>query len=131
MGSLTAVTIGVPTYRRPADLRVLIPMLLEHARLLLEHSPGSYAVRVLIIDNDPAFSARPVCEDFSSPMLCYVNEAEPGIAAVRNRAIDESWASDLLLMIDDDERPKDRWLEALISTWEQTRPALVSGRVVA
>jgi hypothetical protein len=34
-------------------------------------------------------------------------------------------------MIDDDERPRDHWLSALVTTWEQSRPALVSGRVVA
>jgi succinoglycan biosynthesis protein ExoM len=127
----TAITIAVPTYRRPSELRVLIPMLQDHAKQLVEKHQDSYTVRILVVDNDPAASAQPICEQYCSPSLIYVNELQPGVAAVRNRAIEESSSSNVLVMIDDDERPQDRWLEALITTWEDTRPALVSGRVVA
>jgi succinoglycan biosynthesis protein ExoM len=127
----TAVTIAVPTYRRPDDLRALIPILLKHANQLVEKCSNSYTVRILVIDNDPATSGRAICEQYSSPLLTYANELHPGIAAVRNRAIAESASSDILVMIDDDERPKDHWLDALLTTWEHSRPALVSGRVIA
>lgn len=126
-----AVTIAVPTYRRPADLQGLIPMLLEQARALELEDPERYQANVLIVDNDPSASARAVCEQFGTNALRYVHEPHAGIAAVRNRAIEDSAEVDLLAMIDDDERPQDRWLSSLVSTWEAERAALVSGRVIA
>lgn len=121
------VTIAVPTFHRPDDLAGLLPQLLEH--LAGVTAGGRYAGEVLVVDNDPAASAAVVAA--AVPGVRYVTEPSPGIAAVRNRAIDEAAASRLLVFLDDDERPCAGWLSALLATWEGSGAAAVCGRVQA
>ncbi len=122
------VTVAVPTFRRPDDLRTLLPLLLEHVR---EVSGGRYAADVLVVDNDPDGSAAATVAAVGAPELRYVAEPAPGIAAVRNRALAESAGAALLAFIDDDERPEAGWLAALLDTWAATGAAAVSGVVLA
>lgn len=123
------VTVAVPTYRRPRDLRALLPLLCRQAAEVAAE-PG-YAVDVLVVDNDPERSAEGLVAEVAGPGVRYAAEPLPGIAAVRNRAMDEAAGSRLLAFIDDDERPRERWLSALLDTWTATGPAAVSGRVLA
>jgi succinoglycan biosynthesis protein ExoM len=123
-----SVVVGVPTYRRPAELEALLPLLLAQGADL----PG-HRFHVLVVDNDPDASARRVVEAVGDDRLGYAHEPVPGIAAVRNRILDvatDELDADLVAMIDDDERPEPGWLAALVSTWERTGAALVAGRVV-
>jgi hypothetical protein len=122
------VTVAVPTFRRPHDLRTLLPLLLEHVRAA---SAAGYAADVLVLDNDPDRSAAAVVAAVDAPELRYVAEPTPGIAAVRNRALAESGHAALLAFIDDDERPEPGWLAALLDTWSATGAAAVSGVVLA
>jgi hypothetical protein len=122
------VTVAVPTFRRPEELRTLLPLLLQHVR---EVSAGRYAADVLVVDNDPAGSAAATVAGVGAPELRYVAEPTPGIAAVRNRALAESADAALLAFIDDDERPEPGWLTALLDTWAATGAAAVSGVVLA
>jgi succinoglycan biosynthesis protein ExoM len=126
------VTIAIPTFHRNEDLLELVPMLLEQAAAV--SASGRYAVQVLIIDNDPDGGAERTVRSLAgrggeSP-LRYVHEREPGLAAVRNRALDESGSSRLLACMDDDGRPAPDWLGALVRTWEATGAAAVAGRVL-
>ncbi|MGY1601008.1 glycosyltransferase family 2 protein [Geodermatophilus sp. SYSU D00815] len=123
------VTIAVPTFRRPDDLRTLLPVLLEHAREA--GADGRYAVDVLVVDNDPDGGGAATVAEFPAPELRYAAEPTPGIAAVRNRALDEAADASLLAFIDDDERPEPGWLTALLATWAATGAAAVSGRILA
>ncbi|MGY1854930.1 glycosyltransferase family 2 protein [Modestobacter sp. SYSU DS0290] len=125
------VTVAVPTFRRPDDLRALLPVLLEQARAVTAGSGGRHPVEVLVVDNDPDGSAAAVAAAWAASGVRYVTEPRPGIAAVRNRALDEAAGSALLAFIDDDELPQDRWLELLLATWDRSRAAAVSGRVLA
>jgi succinoglycan biosynthesis protein ExoM len=125
------VTVAVPTYRRPEDLRALLPVLCHQAAEVAAGSAGRYAVDVLVVDNDPQRSAEHLVTGVGGPGVRYAAEPRPGIAAVRNRAMDEAAGSRLLAFIDDDERPHERWLAALLDTWTDSGAAAVSGRVVA
>jgi hypothetical protein len=125
------VTVAVPTFRRPHDLRVGLPMLLEHAREVAADPSGRYVVDVLVVDNDPGRSAEALVAEVGSPLLRYASEPTPGIAAVRNRALDEAAGARLLAFIDDDERPEPGWLARLVETWEASGAAVVSGRILA
>jgi GT2 family glycosyltransferase len=120
------VTIGVLTYRRPEDLAALLPLLVAQAG---EQLPG-YQVDIVVVDNDPAGSARSV-PALGDPRVRYVVEPQPGIAAARNRVLTEAAGSDLLVFIDDDERPHPGWLAHLLATHERTGAALVAGAVVS
>jgi succinoglycan biosynthesis protein ExoM len=130
--TVPGVVVGVPTYRRPAELADLLPLLLAQAEAL----PGR-RVDVLVVDNDPEGSARPVVDrlraDGHGERLHHAHEPVPGIAAVRNRILDvatERFDAGLVAMIDDDERPAPGWLAALVRTQEDTGAVLVAGRVV-
>jgi succinoglycan biosynthesis protein ExoM len=119
-----SVLLAVATYRRPDDLAELLP-------LLLEVISGQPDARMLVVDNDPAAGARDAVEAIASASVGYVHEPEPGIAAARNRALDEAGDVDLLVFIDDDERPTPGWLESMVDTWQQSQPAAVAGPVVS
>ncbi|MGY2085982.1 glycosyltransferase family 2 protein [Blastococcus sp. SYSU DS0539] len=123
------VTVAVPTYRRPTELAALLPQLLGQARAAT--AAGRYAVEVLVVDNDPDRAGAAPVAAVTAPELRYVAEPAPGIAAVRNRALDEAAGSRLLVFIDDDERPGPGWLTHLLGTWAATGAAAVSGRVLA
>ena len=125
------ITVAVPTFRRPGDLRAGLPMLLQHAREVSADPSGRYVADVLVVDNDPEGSARAVVAEFAAPDVRYVCEPTPGIAAVRNRALDEAAGARLLAFIDDDERPEPGWLASLVDTWAGSGAALVSGRILA
>lgn len=125
------VTVAVPTFRRPEDLRALLPQLLAQAAELTADSGGRYDVEVLVVDNDPDGSAAQTVAELAAPGLRYAHEPQPGIAAVRNRALDEAAGARVLAMIDDDELPHPGWLAHLVHTWEDTGAAAVAGRVLA
>ena len=117
------VAVAVLTFRREQRIRALVPELLAQA-----HTISPEAV-VIVIDNDPAGSAREIVLDARGAR--YVHEPAPGIAAARNRALDEAAPFDLLVFIDDDETPQPGWLRALVGAWRSWRCAAISGPVVS
>ncbi|GIG38658.1 glycosyltransferase family 2 protein [Cellulomonas phragmiteti] len=116
------VTVAVLTYRRPADLTSVLP-------LLRDQLPAEGA-EVLVVDNDPDGGARPLVEGVGDARVRYVHEPVPGIAAARNRALETSTA-DVLVFIDDDERPSPAWLASLLAVHEREGCAAVVGPVVS
>jgi hypothetical protein len=121
------------TFHRPDDLRAVIPLLLLQAEDVESRSwPHGRPVEVgiVIVDNDPAGSGEAVVRSFAGPVR-YVVEPLPGIAAARNRALDETTDADVLVFIDDDERPHDGWLASLYATHLATGAAAVAGPVVS
>jgi len=143
------VRVAVLTYQRPDDLLDGLPLMLEQADAITTLRGVPVTVDVLVVDNDAAGTGRRVVEaiardrvataasthpDTAHPgtaALRYVIEPVPGIVAGRNRAIDEGAGANLLVFIDDDERPRDNWLVSLIDTWLDTRAAAVMGRVIS
>ncbi|WP_374311558.1 glycosyltransferase family 2 protein [Microbacterium sp.] len=118
------VVVAIPTFKRPAALESALSSVTAQAR---ERTDGHTTVRVLVIDNDPLASARNVAEAFGAT---YCVEPQPGIAAVRNRAIDEASDADAVIFIDDDEVPEDSWLRNLLRAHAETGVHAVAGRVV-
>jgi len=121
----TRVTIAVLTYRRPRDLAELLPALVSQA------GEVSAEVDILVVDNDPAGGARAfVLQAGADAPVRYTHEAAPGIASARNRALDEARA-ELLVFIDDDERPAPHWLAHLLAVHAGHRVQAVVGPVVS
>lgn len=119
------ICIAIPTFERVA--------LLNDA---LRETAGQIAgvttrfnceASLLVIDNDPAGSAESIAVRHGAR---YFVEPEPGIAAVRNRALRESTAFDAIVFLDDDEVPQSGWLEALVSRYLEDRPDAVAGKVL-
>lgn len=126
---VVALTIAVLTYKRNDDLAALLPSLV---RQITSVGGRVASARVLVVDNDPAAGARSLVEASGDAAVDYVHESVPGISAARNRALAESSTSDLLVFIDDDERPTDVWLDSLLATyWSACRPAAVIGPVIS
>jgi succinoglycan biosynthesis protein ExoM len=111
---ISTLTIAVPTFRRPDWLGQLLDSLAA-CETPPEIDP---AVTLCVIDNDPERSARTVVRERAARLspwrLVYLHEAEPGVVAVRNRALDVSRDSDLLAFVDDDLLVSPGWLRALV-----------------
>jgi Glycosyl transferase family 2 len=130
--SLLRVRIAVLTYRRPRDIADALPRLLTQAESV---RTSSVSTDIVVVDNDPSGGARSYVESFAAqntavPVI-YENETTPGIAAARNRALETAADVDLLVFIDDDERPTERWLALLLDTYLASRPAAVVGPVIS
>ncbi len=120
----TSVVVAVLTYRRPGDLAELLPLLEQQVVSVAE----AFVARVLVVDNAPDGGARSQVEASGAG---YVHEPRPGISAARNRALAESAGADVLVFIDDDERPHERWLQALLATLTAQGAVAVVGPVVS
>ncbi len=91
---------------------------------------GGFRSELLVVDNDPDGGAAVVIAELDDPRLRYVHERQPGLSAVRNRAINEAAQSRLLAFMDDDGRPGPAWLRHLVETWSVEQPASIAGRVI-
>lgn len=107
------LTVAIPTFRRPDMLAECIGSLL---RQLTE------GVELLVVDNDPAGSARATVAAHAHPRLRYTHEARPGVVHARNRAASAS-AGRYLGFIDDDEIARPGWIAALVRHAEMGLPA--------
>ena len=125
------VAVAVLTYLRPADLAALLPQLLDQAGQVESAPIGgrTHRVRIVVVDNDPAGSAAGLVG--ATPEVHYHHELRPGIAHARNRALDAAADSDLLVFIDDDERPRAGWLRSLLTVRSETGATVVAGRVIS
>ena len=121
------VTLVALTYQpEMQDLAELLPLLDAQAR-----NCPDLTVDVLVVDNDPAAGGRALVGSRTWPEIArYVHEPTPGIAAARNRALEETRDADVVVFIDDDERPSESWLRALTDTFSQTGAAAVTGLVI-
>ena len=147
---MSRLTIAIPTFRRPDDLKRAIGGVLKQVAEQAAREPSGGTVsdaEVLVIDNDAQGSGRkaalaaaadagvtvrasadePTAGDMS---VRYVVEERPGVAAVRNRALDETTERDLLIFIDDDEEPEPGWLAALVGLQASTGCQAVAGPVI-
>jgi hypothetical protein len=126
--STITIAIAILTYRRNDVLTPCVNALLKICR----RYPSAY---VLVVDNNPSAEAEPVVTSLArrsgTHVLRYVHEPAPGIAAARNRAMEESRQAHLIIFIDDDERPTDRWLDELTKLYLERKPAAIAGPVVS
>jgi len=121
-----SVTVAILTFRRPADLDEALPRLVEQVR-------GAEGATLLVVDNDTVPSAQGVVDRHRAAapgLVRYVHEPRPGIAAARNAALDAA-GTDLVVFVDDDERPSARWLVTLLEAFERFGGAGVVGPVVS
>lgn len=118
------LVVAVLTYRRPDDLAAILPLLIDQVER------ADLPASVLVVDNDAAGAGAATAAALGAPLVRAVVEPRPGIAAARNRALADADA-DLLVFIDDDERPSQDWLSLLLATYRRDRPAGVVGPVVS
>jgi glycosyltransferase involved in cell wall biosynthesis len=120
------VAVCVATYRRPDGL----------ARLLdgLAALTGDALIRVVVIDNDPEGPSRDSCEARAQAFvlgLRYEVESQRGITFARNRSVEMAGDDvDFIAMVDDDQVPSPRWLDALLRVQAAFDADIVSGPVL-
>lgn len=121
------LVIGIPTFRRPAQLRALLASLLPELQ--------AHPALVIVADNDCGQEAPQVIEQFQAswPAARCVPVSARGVAQVRNSLIAHAelelpgWR--WLVMLDDDGLATPGWLERLLATGEQYQAHLVGGPV--
>lgn len=118
----TSLTLAVCTRNRPAALARLIDSLGEQ-----EWPQGA---TLLVVDNDPDGSARPVVDALDSfPVVTeYVMEPRPGYSTVRNRALDAASSSVAVCFVDDDAVVPRDWIRQMNDTFLQHPDSIVRSR---
>lgn len=118
---MSEISVCIATRRRPAGLETLLTSLVNQR--------AAPPFDVVVIDNDPAGSARPVVARFSGRLqIAYDIEPVPGVSSARNRSVAISHAP-LLAFIDDDERAEPDWLAALYEKMSDPAVAAAIGVV--
>lgn len=121
------VLVVALTYRRAKNLAELLPQLTDQLKFIEDDAS------ILIVDNDPLAGAEAQVGEFSrgDARVGYVHASVPGIAAARNVGLDCALGFDIVVFIDDDERPMSQWLALLIATYREHKSAAVVGPVVS
>ena len=99
-------SIVITTCRRPDMLGELLEALQPQIQ--------GRAAEIIVIDNCPDASARPVAERFADSKLRYAHEARSGVVFARNRGVAETRGA-YVIFLDDDEVPVAGWLDAWLT----------------
>jgi glycosyltransferase involved in cell wall biosynthesis len=122
-----AVTICIPTFRRPKMLRRLLD-----AIAALETGA---AISVLVADNDAeGHAGLDLCNSMTGyrwPLTAVIAERR-GIAQVRNTLIEHALRGDaqFIAMIDDDEWPQADWIDQFLKTARDTNADVLQGSIL-
>jgi succinoglycan biosynthesis protein ExoM len=126
--SVRSVAICIATYRRPGMLAAML------RSLSTLRPPDGARVRVVVVDNDEAGSAREVVDDAIARLtvpIRYAVEPVRNIARARNRAVRLALedGADWVAFTDDDGTATPDWLAALLETQQRTGADAVFGPV--
>lgn len=124
---IPAVSIVIPTQRRPAGLATAVASALAQASV----DPGS--VELVVADNDQVPSARAAVEAAAKAApfaVTYVHEPAAGVANVRNTALTVARGA-LIAFLDDDQDAPVEWLTSLLAVQAATGADVVFGPVHA
>ncbi len=120
------VTVIVPTFRRPTDLKRAVQSVFAQASVT--------EFEILIVDNDPNASARDVAQhlELAAPPnmpVRYIHEPNAGVANARNTAISQT-KTQLAVFLDDDQSVPDNWLSELLLFHKQYPVPVTFGAVI-
>lgn len=125
----TTVTLCALTYHRPNGVSKMLEGL---GKLTFSGVPP--LLRIVIVDNDPAGSARQAVSETSLTIpwtVHYCIESHRGISYARNRALAEAGESEWIGFIDDDEVPCPDWLDELLRIQREYDGDAVAGPVLS
>lgn len=121
-----AIDVCIATFKRPLVLDKLL-------NSLQRQNLDGISMRVVVVDNDHAQSARAVVDTFRSRSgldVVYDVEPEQNIALARNRTL-RHLESDYFAFVDDDEMVSENWLRRLLDAMRQYRADIVFGPVIS
>lgn len=125
--SLTALSLIIPTFRRPKGLATALQSVFAQTGL------ETVAVRIIVCDNSPEASAKAQVAALTAPVgmdLVYLHEPNPGVANARNAAIAVGDDPLILFLDDDEEAPKD-WVSQMLKVQADYDADVVFGPVTA
>jgi GT2 family glycosyltransferase len=124
------VAVCISTFHRPDGLREVLGSIGEQV------FPGEPPdVSVVVVNNDPEDrEPAAICEEMGPslrwPVVC-LDEAERGLAAPRNRALEHAIPDhELVAFVDDDARADAGWLHALMTVRKTCDADVVTGPTV-
>jgi succinoglycan biosynthesis protein ExoM len=125
------LAVCIATHKRPQGLERLINGL---QALTFERAPEP-AVEIVVVDNDPAGSAKATCDRLAQTSrwpLFYVSEPRRGISFARNAAMEKARSrhAQYIAFIDDDEAPSPAWLDELLAGLDEYDAGVVAGPVL-
>jgi glycosyltransferase involved in cell wall biosynthesis len=104
------LTVAIPSYRRPADLRRALNALLVQERPVDE---------VLVVARQDDTGTHVVAGEFANALPIVLQLVEkPGVVEAYNRAMDQA-TGDILSFIDDDAAPHPDWAGRIVQTFEE------------
>ncbi|NBC19756.1 MAG: glycosyltransferase [Alphaproteobacteria bacterium] len=126
--NLPAVTVVIPTFRRPGGLEKAVRSVFAQDGL------DEAGLDLVIVDNDPGRSAGEMAARLKddAPAHCnmvIIHEPSPGVANARNAAIAVT-RTPLIAFLDDDQSAPPQWLSSLIATHARTPVAAIFGPVM-
>ncbi len=122
-GAAVDMTLAILTYDRPTGLTATLRSCLAQRNSL------GLSIEIVVIDNHPSQSGRPVVAALSksSPWpVRYVSDLTRNMATLRNRGFAEArgrW----LAIIDDDETAAEDWTDVLVGTLQATDADIAVG----
>jgi succinoglycan biosynthesis protein ExoM len=119
-------SICIAAYRRPDGLTALLQSLLS------QEIPPATIVEIIVVDNDPDASAKPICDqlELGPPfVLTYLRQPVKNISLTRNLAVHAA-TGDALFFIDDDEIAAPCWIKELASALDMYHADAVFGAVI-
>lgn len=107
---MVETSIVIPSYCRPDGLRQAIASCLAQDGITAPYE-------IVIVDNDPHGSGRPVAAAFANAAVPvrYVAEPRAGISHARNAGVANA-RGEFLAFLDDDEEAEPRWLASFLDT---------------
>lgn len=124
---MTSVVVGICTYQRPE-------MLLRLLTSIAACDVTNLRVHAVVVDNDPAESARGTVRSARDAGLAVTYAPEPvrGISRARNRLAVEALAHspEYVFFVDDDEWVEGDWLVRAVATAHKTGATSVAGPVL-
>lgn len=119
------VSVVIPTLGRPQSLDRAIRSVLAQSSV--------EGFELVVVDNDPAASARSVLDAFgpgASVAVRYVAAPQPGVSNARNAGVATA-RGELIAFLDDDQSAPPGWLERLLGTQRELDADVVFGPVRA
>ncbi len=121
------ISVCICTFRRPALLAALLDVVGAQDLGMLNAQ-----VELIVVDNDPAHSARLVLQAWNAPAgftLHFVHVPEANISVARNTAVNKA-TGEWIALVDDDETPAADWLLRLLETQRRFNADAVFAPVV-